>query len=258
MLQPRARRADRAVHGGVRPYVLRSSLPRVRYITTTMIRYLLTTAYARSGTRVFCVCCGRRSRRFLPFGDPPGPHALCPWCGSLERQRVLWPYLQRTVKPGARVLHFSPEPVIARNIATLPGVSYTAADLNPSNPWLPSEVPIVRADITDQPWPDRSFDVVIVSHVLEFVPDDVRGMTELRRVLADDGIVVSQEPYDPERERTLEFPLEARGSGPITGDRDHVRLYGQDLTDRWEKAGFKVRRLFADAGPDNEIFEAAP
>jgi SAM-dependent methyltransferase len=206
---------------------------------------------ALAGNRVTCDCCGRRSGRYLPFGQPPRPHARCVYCGSLERHRTLWPHLQHTIKPGDRVLHFSPEPIICRNIATLMQVRYTAADLNPSNSWLADHFPIVRADITDQPWPDESFDVVIVSHVLEWVRDDALAMQELRRVVADDGVVVSQEPHDPMLETTCEYAT-------VTGPEPAVRMYGRDLMSRWRQAGFEVQTFRSEAGAGNEISEARP
>jgi SAM-dependent methyltransferase len=187
----------------------------------------------------------------LPYGNPPRPHARCVHCGSLERHRVLWPYLRRIIKPGDRVLHFSPEPIIAHNITTLMQVQYTAADLTPSQPWLADRVPVLQADIADQPWPDDSFDVAIVSHVLEFVPDDLRAMRELRRVVADTGVVVSQEPNDPNLEATHEHPAEPR-SEPA------VRTYGRDLISRWQQAGFEVQTFPADVAPADRIFEARP
>jgi SAM-dependent methyltransferase len=169
----------------------------------------------------------------------------------LERHRILWPFLQQTIKPGDRVLHFSPEPIIARNITNLMQVRYTAADLTPSQPWLADKVPIVQADIADQPWPDNSFEVAIVSHVLEFVPDDLRAMRELRRVVSDTGVVISQEPYDSNLETTDEHPA-VPSSEPV------VRTYGRDLISRWREAGFEVQTFPADARPDDRIFEARP
>lgn len=166
--------------------------------------------------------------------------------------------MQGVIVPGDRVLHFAPEPIIARNIARIPGVVYVAADIDPNNLWLAAEVPITQADITDQPWQDESFDVVFVSHVLEHVPDDAKAMRELRRVVTDGGVVVSQHPRDPVRETTYE---DASITSPedrlrLFGQRDHVRVYGADLTDRWIQAGFEVRTLYAYAGPGNEILEA--
>ncbi|MGO9902913.1 MAG: methyltransferase domain-containing protein [Solirubrobacteraceae bacterium] len=196
----------------------------------------------------------------MPFGDPPRPHARCPQCGSLERQRVLWPHLRAILKPGDRVLHFAPEPIIARNIAALRGISYTAADLDPKRGWLSKDSSITPADITAQPWADESFSVVVVSHVLEHVPDDGQAMRELRRVVTSDGVVVSQHPRDPARAVTYEDPsvTSAEDRRRLFGQVDHVRIYGSDLRERWERAGFTTSTLRAESGPNSEIMEARP
>lgn len=202
-------------------------------------------ALARRGDRVFCECCGNHSLRFVPFGSPPRPTARCPHCGALERHRTLWPHIRASLRPGVRVLHFAPEPTLARNVMRQPEVDYTAADLDPSSASLASEAEIVPADITDQPWPDGSFDIAIVSHVLEHVPDDRAAMRELRRVLAEDGVVFSHHPSEPWRESTFEDPsvVTPAERKRVFGQADHVRIYGRDLPDRWSAAGFVVEDL---------------
>lgn len=210
---------------------------------------------ARRGNGVICDCCGNASRRFVSFGSPPRPDARCPHCNALERHRVLWPHLRDRIGPGDRVLHFAPEPVIARNVAQIPGVAYTAADLEPQR-YGPG---VVQADITAQPWPDGSFDVAIVIHVLEHVPDDLAAMRELRRVLDPAGVVVSQHPHHPARESTFEDPAVVTPEDRArTFDQfDHVRVYGRDLPERWERAGFTVE-VFPVAGPGATIIQATP
>lgn len=118
------------------------------------------------------------------------------------------------------MLHFAPETRIARNITRLARVNYIATDLNPSNPFLADQVPIVKADITDLPWPNESFEVVILSHVLSVVPDDAKAMRELRRIISSDGFVVNQEPYDPARETTYETPPHTPAWPRTVGDGD--------------------------------------
>lgn len=202
-------------------------------------------ALARRGDRVFCECCGNASLRFVAYGSPRRPTARCPHCGALERHRILWPHIHAALAPGRRVVHFAPEYVLARNIARVPGVSYTVSDLDPASVLLPPGMAVVAADITDQPWADGAFDIAIVSHVLEHVPDDLGAMRELRRVLADDGIVLSHHPSDPERERTFEDPSITTSAerARVFGQADHVRIYGRDLPERWTAAGFIVEDL---------------
>lgn len=202
-------------------------------------------ALARQGSRVYCECCGKTSLRFVPFGVPPRPNVRCPHCDALDRHRILWRRLRETLEPGTRVLHFAPETALTHNIVSIPGIAYTAADLAPSSPSLAAEIPIVRADITDQPWADGSFDVAVVSHVLEHVPDDLQAMRELRRVITPSGRVISHHPTDPTRERTFEDPsvVTPEDRLRIYGQADHVRIYGRDLPARWRSAGFDVENI---------------
>jgi SAM-dependent methyltransferase len=200
---------------------------------------------ARRGDRVLCECCGNTSLRFVAFGSPRRPVARCPHCGALERHRTLWPHIRAGLRPGTRVVHFAPEPILARNITGVPGVTYTAADLEPSSPGLASDIEIVAADITDQPWPDASFDVAVVNHVLEHVPDDRAAMRELRRVITPDGMVFSHHPFDARRDHTFEDPSVVSPAERLRvfGQDDHVRIYGRDLPARWTAAGFDVEDL---------------
>jgi SAM-dependent methyltransferase len=202
-------------------------------------------AIARRGNRVVCECCGETSLRFLSFGSPARPNVRCPHCNALERHRVLWRRLREIIHAGHRVLHFAPESALAHNLVGLPGIEYTAADLDPASAGLATGFPIVRADITCQPWRDGWFDVVVVSHVLEHVPDDLAAIRELRRVLKPNGRVISHHPYDPARERTFE---DASITAPedrlrVYGQADHVRIYGRDLPDRWRSMGFEVESI---------------
>ena len=41
------------------------------------------------------------------------------------------------------------------------------------------------------PYADRSFDVIIVSNALHIVPEPEKALSEIRRVLKDDGVLVA-------------------------------------------------------------------
>src|SRR5687768_13511480 len=67
------------------------------------------------GRRYTCPCCGWRFRQLLPVKDRS--NAKCPWCGSLERHRLLALYLaERTfvLRVPLDVLHVAPEEGIGR------------------------------------------------------------------------------------------------------------------------------------------------
>jgi SAM-dependent methyltransferase len=54
-------------------------------------------------------------------------------------------------------------------------------------------------DITDLPFPDRSFDLVCAFDIVEHVEDDRRAFRELSRVARDGAAVVFSVPLDPAR-----------------------------------------------------------
>jgi SAM-dependent methyltransferase len=56
-------------------------------------------------------------------------------------------------------------------------------------------VGLARADITDLPFPDGRFDLVICSEVLEHVRDDDRALEELARVIRPGGHLVITVPH---------------------------------------------------------------
>ncbi|HET9403627.1 MAG TPA: class I SAM-dependent methyltransferase, partial [Burkholderiales bacterium] len=131
----------------------------------------------------FCPVCGKSSRRFRRFGTVPRDDAQCVHCGALERHRFLWLYASRKTDlfDGAarRMLHVAPEPCLESRFKSRLGQGYLTADL--------SGRAMVRMDVANIEFADRSFDVIYCSHVLEHVPDDRRAMREFHRVLKEDG-----------------------------------------------------------------------
>ncbi len=112
---------------------------------------------------------------------------------------------------------------------------------------------MVQMDLTQIDLPDQSKTLVWCSHVLEHILDDGKALSEIYRVLAPGGLFVAQVPivgditYEDagvvdEEERLDKFLQE-----------DHVRLYGRDLRQRIEKAGFECEVLStADMSPDEQ------
>lgn len=173
----------------------------------------------------------------------------CPRCGSYERVRALWLFLrdQTDLSAGThRVLHFAPEPSIATAIAALPGVDYVSADIAPG-------VAMEVVDITAIPPALGSFDVVICSHVLEHVPEDRRAMAEVFRVLNAGGSAYFMQPVDFERAETYEDPAIVAPEERVRafGQFNHVRVYGRDIRERLESAGFELseRRYTEELDP---------
>jgi hypothetical protein len=189
------------------------------------------------GTKYFCPCCEKSFGRFIEFGFPPRPNAACPSCGSLERHRLLWLYLvNRTniINGHFKVLHFAPEPIIHKNLIDLPNLDYLSADLVPS-------YAMIRMDITKITFDDKTFDVILLSHVLEFVEDDLKAMKELYRVLKPGGWAILQSAI--KSDMTIEITDKSLYSEEEIQfyKSKPWRIYGSDFKERLEGVGFSVR-----------------
>jgi SAM-dependent methyltransferase len=197
-------------------------------------------AAATGGLPKFCPVCRRGFGRYLPFGLARRRNARCPGCGSLERHRFLWLYLERALRLPRRrlaVLHIAPEACIRNRLAAMPLLRYAGIDL-----YRP-EAPIAM-DATRLAFADGRFDLVICSHVLEHIEDDRTALAEFARVLRPGGRAVIAVPLDLRRPATYEDPRAATAQQRLAafGHPYHVRICGADYGDRIAAAGFAVTR----------------
>lgn len=182
---------------------------------------------------------GSSYRKFLPYGyQNLRQNALCPGTLSLERHRLLWLYLDRKTSfltDSIRVLHVAPEQVFYKKFKSFSHWDYTTTDLH-------SPLADVKADICALPFEDNSYDLILCNHVLEHIPNDLKAMRELYRVLKPRGTAILQVPLEEDRENTFEDDsiTDQQERTRIFGQYDHVRVYGQDYYNRLQKAGFKV------------------
>lgn len=96
----------------------------------------------------------------------------------------------------------------------------------------------LRGDATLLPFADASFDRIIVSEVLEHIPDDGAAMAEVARVLTPNGKAAVTVPrYWPERVCwALSDEYHANEGG-------HIRIYRPDqIRERLERNGLRPRR----------------
>ncbi len=150
---------------------------------------------------------------------------------------MIWLYLLNETDlfstTAKRMLHVAPEAWLTGRFSRAPAIDYVTADLDPARA-------MVQMDLTDIQLPDESFDVIYCSHVLEHIPDDLRAMRELFRVLRLTGWAVLQVPVwrDVTDEDLSVTDHEARGER--FSQMDHVRAYGKDYAERLAQAGFQV------------------
>ncbi len=207
------------------------------------------------GQTKFCCMCNCKVGDFLPYDGgwnsaPPLMKALdiigsdldnfaCPKCGSHDRERHLLLYFEKQgclkAMAGASILHFAPERWLSKVILGAHPLKYVKADL------FPVSADIEKIDMLAIPYAEGTFDWVIANHVLEHVPDEIKALTEIHRVLRPGGYAVLQTPYCNMLNKTFlddgihdpEARLQAYGQS------DHVRLFGRDIYEKITDAGFK-------------------
>jgi SAM-dependent methyltransferase len=196
---------------------------------------------AARGYAKHCPVCRQSFGHFLAFGLRRRRNARCPGCGSLERHRFLWLYLERVLRlPGSRLslLHIAPEACIRARLDGLPRLRYRAIDL-----YRPEAA--TAMDATRLAFPDASFDLLICSHVLEHIVADRKALSEMARVLRPGGRAVILVPLDLRRTVTYEERAAVTAGQRLAafGHPYHVRICGADYGERIAEAGFAVTRV---------------
>lgn len=134
------------------------------------------------------------------------------------------------------MLHVAPELCFIDRFEKLENIDYITADIE-------SPLAKVKMDIHDIPFEENTFDVIFCNHVLEHVTDDIRAMSEMKRVLKPNGWAILQIPFfHPIPEKTYEDAsiTDPKEREKAFGQDDHVRMYGKDYADRLRSVGFDV------------------
>ena len=189
------------------------------------------------GKAVECPICKSHYKSFMPYGRiNPRPNALCPSCLSLERHRLIWLFLEEETKffsQKLNVLHIAPEHCFMKRFEIQHGEGYITGDIE-------SPLAKVKMDIHSIPFEENKFDVVLCNHVLEHVRDDIKAMSEIKRVLKPGGWSIMQVPFfSPVPETTFEDNsiTDPREREKAFGQDDHVRKFGRDYAQRIERSG---------------------
>lgn len=206
------------------------------------------------GQQRYCPICNSFVRRFLSHGPRAFKRedVLCPVCFSHGRQRFAWVYfssqLQFQDEKPKSFLHIAPDVQLIEKFKKLPNIDYLSIDLE-------SPHALMHMDITDLKLSDNRFDVIYCSHVLEHIPDDLKAMSEMYRVLKSGGFAFIQVPLSDKptfEDLSIEDPEERQR---LFLWHDHVRLYGPDIKDRLVKVGYKVTVVSALDILDKEACE---
>jgi SAM-dependent methyltransferase len=189
------------------------------------------------GTSHFCPVCESPLREFVSAGNPLKTNRRCPVCGSLERHRLVWLFLYEKTNlfalPRKRLLHLAPELCLASMLQDRPTIDYVSTDL--------TRCAMVQTDFTRLCFRDEMFDAVYASYVLEHIVDDRTAIREVYRTLKPDGWAILQVPVKKGKATYEDANIrDPEQREQIFGQRDHVRIYGDDYFDRLRESGLTV------------------
>jgi SAM-dependent methyltransferase len=194
------------------------------------------------GEKVRCNICGNNFKHFNKDEITKRDNAKCPVCGSLESTRTLWFYLSNEVlgrRNKNKFLYFSPEPAIFEKL-TQYKIELGEYNYSYFNDLLVPGFEKLQGS---------RYDVIIFSHLLQFMKDEQTVFSELKRLLRPGGFVIIISLINWGMDRTYENPV-------TDEDRDRLhrffepgleRVFGADFQKRLSKAGFDVEAVdYAD------------
>ncbi len=198
-----------------------------------------------AGSQVYCPFCDRSYRKFRPAGRRKFRrlNAVCPVCGSRERDRFLHYFLRKQSClqiPKAVLLHVAPEPCLQPSIQELGESAYISCDL------LRTDVD-VQLNVEQMPFLDESLDIVFCGHVLPEVENDRRAVAEIYRILKRTGwALVSVQSYG-------ETTIEVRPGDGNEAPPEFFRIYGADFESELATQGFDVQRVAVSDVLDDQL-----
>lgn len=201
--------------------------------------------------KIQCNVCGWTGRHFL--SDSWHKHINCPRCYASIRHRLFMAALQNItdlspdlILRHKRILHFAPEKSISRILQRQSG-GYVTAD------FLRQDCDF-RLNVSDMTGviQGSAFDVVLAFDVLEHVPDFWKAIEEIHRILSLGGWAVFTVPQKDNLPETYEDPsvVTPGDREKHFGQKDHLRIFGNDFPDIVKGKGFRVRAIDAYAFPE--------
>ena len=215
------------------------------YLKTTQVYYNI------AGNSVECNICHYKANKLT--SDTWHRYCICPNCYSTIRHRLLVAsltyldeYSFEKLIDAKRILHFAPEKKLAAMLRSraseyksadffTKGYSYKGIDYN---------LDISNMDTVQ----DESVDCVIACDVLEHVPDHMKGIREIYRILKPGGYCILTVPQKDHLETTIEdlSNISPKERKRLFGQYDHLRIYGNDFARIVSGFGFDVTAVNED------------
>jgi len=203
------------------------------------LRHLFTQAVHRGKPRVECPLCNWKGWSFREYWAFHGSRVIyrsteeriCPRCYSKARYRLYLLHFQRSTWAQSRkrlkVLDCSSPNTFHSALKKVIDTSFI----------ITSDLLIgchVQNDLTACAFKDGSFDIVVCSHILEHIPRYLAALTEIHRILHENGRAILQTPVNPNLPETIEFD---ESNAELCG---HVREFGRDFYAHVFGVGFRI------------------
>ena len=187
------------------------------------------------GNNVVCEICSWKGSRFF--------EGHCPKCNSLPRTRLI-PFSLKHFKltdNEPKILHIAPN-VNEYNYIKMhvtPLANYDRLNIRHV-----SHINIVQ-DLTQTNLESHQYELAIAWHVLEHIPEDVKAIKEVYRLLKPEGhFLVSVPIYPTGNAATIEdSSIPYIDFETVHGHYDHCRSCGLDYFERFEAIGFRTETL---------------
>ena len=208
-----------------------------RYRIGIRLEFFKITSIFYFGNTYRCNSCNKSFRKFKSYGKTNRANACCPYCNSLERERLMkfyfTNYFQQTKPQKLSILHFAPEKSLTQFFKSFPRFNYFGADINPL-------LADYQVDISNIKFEDEKFDIIICSHVLAHVQDENKAIEEMRRVLHPDGFLLILTYVDEKRLKTE--IVNPDNLNYVQNDKVY-RYHGQDFGSYLTSFGFDVEEF---------------
>lgn len=219
------------------------------------------------GSKFYCPVCRKKVHKFIPLPDTYKESMemyghlyclddyetlnyraySCPHCNASDRDRLYALYVSNRLMNikslKISMLDIAPSTPLSKMLKNSGKIALRTADL------MMSGVDD-RIDISDMNcYAEGTYDAFICSHVLEHVPDDLKALRELFRVLKFGGWGILMAPIVLSLDQIDEDPLlkDIGERWRRFGQNDHVRMYSKHgLIKRAESVGFIVRQYGQD------------
>ena len=198
-----------------------------------------------------CLLCGNKNIKFKAAGERNPiflekkivgggyrESVVCPCCGSSDRSRwAYWVLKNQTniFEEECTVLHFAPEKQIQEKLQDNENCDYYAGDICRVGD-------LHKIDVTDIQFTDNIADYIIINHVMEHISEEGKAVSELKRVLKENGKIIMSFPISM-IQKTFEDKtiISEKAREEYYGQKDHVRLYGIDYKERFENYGLDIK-----------------